>query len=236
MSLDLGVPLQIHTDQGRNFCGNFFQSFCDLLEITKTRTTPYRPSSNGQVERYNRTILQFIRCFLDNKVREWDRYLPYLGMSLRSMVNSDTGFTPNMLMLGHEINLPMDVLFGVSQANQVSMEPAEYLRNLLTRLESVFRKARSHIGGAQVRQKRLYDVKVRHHQFQKGDLVYRRDSSTTVGESRKLRPIYVGPFIVTDILSPALYRVESRRKSMVLHHDKLVICEDRAIPFWVRRK
>ena len=48
-----GYPLQIHTDKGKNFDGNLFKAMCDLLQITKTRTTPYRPCSNGQVERYN---------------------------------------------------------------------------------------------------------------------------------------------------------------------------------------
>ena len=59
-----GCPLQIHTDQGTNFTSNLFKAICDILGITKTRTTPYRPCSNGQVERYNRTILQTIRCHL----------------------------------------------------------------------------------------------------------------------------------------------------------------------------
>ena len=58
-----GVPFFLHTDQGRNFDGNFMQAFCDLLDISKTRTTPYHPSSNGQVERYNQLVLTFLRCF-----------------------------------------------------------------------------------------------------------------------------------------------------------------------------
>ena len=38
-----GCPIQIHTDQGKNFTGNLFIELCKLLEIAKTRTTPYRP-------------------------------------------------------------------------------------------------------------------------------------------------------------------------------------------------
>ena len=45
----LGCPVEIHTDQGKNFDGKLFATVCDLLQITKTRTTPYRPCSNGQV-------------------------------------------------------------------------------------------------------------------------------------------------------------------------------------------
>ena len=40
-------PLQIHSDQGRNFDGSLFKSLCNLLEVAKTRTTPYRQSVSG---------------------------------------------------------------------------------------------------------------------------------------------------------------------------------------------
>ena len=42
-----GYPEQIHTDQGKNFDGGLFRELCKMLCITKTRTTPYQPSSNG---------------------------------------------------------------------------------------------------------------------------------------------------------------------------------------------
>ena len=63
-----GCPVEIHTDQGRQFEGTLFAAVCELLEISKTRTTPYRPCSNGQVERYNRTLLQMIRCHVRGTV------------------------------------------------------------------------------------------------------------------------------------------------------------------------
>ena len=75
----LSSPLQVHTDQGRNFDGNLFQAICDLLEISKSRTPPYRPCSNGQVERYNRTLLQCIRCSLQRSQKDWDKDIPLLA-------------------------------------------------------------------------------------------------------------------------------------------------------------
>ena len=76
-----GTPVQIHSDQGRNFDGKLFKSLCELLEIAKTRTTPYRPCSNGQVERQNRTVLQCIRCYIGGNQRNWDKDLPLISMA-----------------------------------------------------------------------------------------------------------------------------------------------------------
>ena len=77
-----------------------FKEVCDLLNIGKTRTTPYHPSANGPVERMNRTILQIFRCFIRGQQEDWDLHLATVDMAIRSIVNRQTGFTPNFLMLG----------------------------------------------------------------------------------------------------------------------------------------
>ena len=58
-----GTSWCIHMDQGRNFDSEMFKTFCALLEAGKTRTTPYRTSSNGQVERYNQLVLYYWMFF-----------------------------------------------------------------------------------------------------------------------------------------------------------------------------
>lgn len=81
-----GFPLEIFTEQGKNFDSNLFKALCDVLQIAKRRTTPCHPSPNGQVERYNRTILQMIRYCIEKKPEFWDRDLPLLAMTLHSTV------------------------------------------------------------------------------------------------------------------------------------------------------
>ena len=51
-----GMPIVIHSDQGREFENKIMQELCILCGSHKTRTTPYHPESDGLVERFNRTL------------------------------------------------------------------------------------------------------------------------------------------------------------------------------------
>ena len=65
-----------------------FKEVCVLLKIVKTRTTPYRRSTeNGQVERIKRTILQILRCFIQGQQEDWDLHLATVGMAIRLSPN-----------------------------------------------------------------------------------------------------------------------------------------------------
>ena len=94
-----GCQLEIHTDQWRNFESELFKEMCELLEIGKTRTTSYRPSANGQVERYNRSIAQIIRCCIGDRQERWDDFVGIAVGVIRATVYRSTGFTPNRMML-----------------------------------------------------------------------------------------------------------------------------------------
>ena len=230
-----GCPLEIHTDQGRNFTGNLFVSLAELLQITKTRTTAYRPRSNGQIERINRTLLQMIRCVSDKNLRNWDLHIPQLCGAMRSTVNRSTGFTPNKLMLGREVLKPVDLVFGIGESNFEASSPEDYLSNLSQIMRTCHDVARSQLKSSIAVNKRDYDLKMYQRAYNRGDLVYLLHPQIKSGVSRKLQPIYKGPFLVVAVLSPVLYRIRDRRGDKVVHHDRLQICDDRFVPLWMRK-
>ncbi|PIK59483.1 Retrovirus-related Pol polyprotein from transposon [Apostichopus japonicus] len=98
--LRFGVPLQLHTDQGRNFESNLFKELAQLLGIDKTRTTAFHPQSDGMVERFNRTLEAMLSAVVSENQRDWDEWLPHVTMAYRSSVHETTGETPSVMMLG----------------------------------------------------------------------------------------------------------------------------------------
>ncbi|GFX69692.1 retrovirus-related Pol polyprotein from transposon 412 [Trichonephila clavipes] len=107
-----GVPLQLHSDQGRNFVSAVLKGVCELLGIDKTKTTPLHPQSDGMVERFNRTILNNLSLMVSKNQQDWDQKVPLFLLAYRSAVHETTGYSPSQMLFGRDLRLPCDLLFG----------------------------------------------------------------------------------------------------------------------------
>ena len=219
-----GVPTVIHSDQGREFEGGVFQRLAELLGANKTRTAPYRPQSDGLVERFNRTLLNMLSVFACDRPTTWDDHLPYLLSAYRSSVHASTQCTPNSLTYGRETNLPIDLMIpGSPQSDIKAQNYPDYVQFVRKALQTAHSFARRHMGQALVRQKRGYDVHAKNRSsFNTGDLV--RYYYVPIKNRDKFACPWVGPYKVLERVTEVDYRIqrlERTRDTRVVHIDHL---------------
>ena len=231
----LGTPRVIHTDQGPEFQAELIHRLCELLEVTKTKTSPYRPQSDGQVERLNRTLIDMLSKFCDEHKDDWDDHLPYVVCSYNATRHDSTGCSPNLLMLGREITLPVDLMYGTEPSASEELCPIEYVEWMREATAASFRFARQHLQKAAERQKKNYDKSAGQRQFERGQWVLRFYPPNL--NKNKLNSRYVGPYLVLGRTSEVTYKIQSSEDAtpVIVHADHLkLFYTDQPPVSWIR--
>lgn len=159
------------------------------MEATKTRTTGYHPASNGMIERFNRTLAGMIKSFVNVNATNWDQHINLLLAAYRSSIHPATGYSPNFLMLGREINLPQKILFPTPENELRNAD--EYVLETQTKMEEAYKLARKHLQVYAERQKRDHDSRITNKKYQIGSMVYKLDKTI----NKKFHSPWVGPYL-----------------------------------------
>ena len=235
-----GTPLQLHTDKGTNFESELFRKVCDLLGIDKTRTTSYRPQSNGAVERYNRTLAAMLTMYCEKQQNTWDEYLQQVMMAYRSSVHKSTSKTPNSMVFGREIVLPLQAVISTpvdEDPDQSLTDTDQYISKLKNKLQENHEIARKCLKKSAIYQKRHYDLKAKKRSFVPGQAVWAYEPLRKVGVCTKLTSPWKGPYIIEKKIDDVTYRVKRsiRQPSRIYHIDKLALYLGRNVPTWTAR-
>ena len=220
-----GLPLMIHTDQGRDFQSELFTEMNLLFEIDQTRTSVWHPQSDGQCERFNRTLETMLRQVVAEDQSDWDVYLPHLTAAYRATRHSSTGYTPNMLMLGRELPMPLELEFSRPLNDQDQRFPGPYLNQLKHTIQHSHQVARSNLGRAREKYKKQYDRRGRDARYTVGDQVWLHNPTRYIGKSPKLQVFFDRiPYTIIKTLSDFIVVIRriSDKRERVIHVDHLL--------------
>ncbi len=182
-----GFPLRLLSDQGPEFESILMSELCRWMEIQKIRTSPYRASTNGMVERYHRSLNTILAKIVRDDQRDWCERVPVAAAAYRASVHEATGYTPNLLTYGKENRAPVDIVFGCpeeeDESRYVSIE--EFVASRQIMMRDVYNRVHQHLGVAAERRKERYDVKVRPLGFTVGEWVWYLYPRRRIGVSPK---------------------------------------------------
>jgi len=138
-----GVPFWIKSDQGRQFQSDLFEEMCKLLDVDHRTSTAFHPQGNSRAERMVKVVGNLLSAFCTSQ-KTWDDNLPLLTLAYRCTLHEVTGFSPNYIVLGREVYLPLDMMIGGLPEAQRDAAP-EYVGKLKDRISECFETVRSHL-------------------------------------------------------------------------------------------
>ena len=166
-----GFPEKFISDQGRNFESQLIADLCKLAKVKKIRTSPYHPMTNGQCERFNRTLCDMLGTLETEEKADWKAFIHTLTHAYNCTRNSSTGYSPFFLMFGRHPRLPVDVAFGIHRIGEgVTFSTSKYVDWLQRHLAHTYKKAKTFADKESDRQKALFDRRSKDLRLEPGDL------------------------------------------------------------------
>ena len=172
------------------------KEICRLLGITQNISTAYHPRTDGQSERTNQWIEQYLRFWVNHQQDNWNHYLPLAEFAHNSWPNETTKQTPFEALMGYT---PRAKIFDVTTS----------IPTVALRID-IWKKARRIADEMIIKaQKRWVQSKNPPRTYQEGDLVWLEGRNLHLDRPAvKLAPKRHGPFKVTRVLPPITYQLE----------------------------
>jgi len=157
-----GPPDQSLSDGGPQFTSHVRGQVCNLFSIEPKVTSPSHPQTNGQTERFNRTMHTILNHYVAEHPRSWDQLLGALTLAYNSRPHVSTGVAP--LELVNPMGVSSWAIEDVSRAGAYPLTAQrgtaaekQAQADLLTRLVQLVPQMRATFKATQGRYKRDHD-------------------------------------------------------------------------------
>ncbi|XP_068089245.1 E3 ubiquitin-protein ligase RNF213-like [Hyperolius riggenbachi] len=195
-----GIPQDVVSDRGVQFTSRFWKAFCQQLGMKLSFSSGYHQQTNGQTERVNQALEQFLRCYVADAQTDWVRFLPYAEFAHNNLNSTSSGFSPFQVVTGRSPKFsPLPV----------AASPFPALEHWSETLKGIWMKVKQNLKKAFLTQKRQADKRQSvEWRFTPGDLVWISTRHLSLRQpSVKLGPKFIGPYPISKRINEVTYMV-----------------------------
>ncbi len=208
-----GLPDDIVSDRGPQFVSKFWHRLLTLLNIKRNLSSAFHPQSDGQTERVNQVLEQYLRCFIDDQQLEWVNLLPQAEFAYNNTVHASTGVSP------FYANTYRHPRFQLATLPEKENPAAESTVTSLTKLHALLK---DRLTKAQADYKKYADVhRLPTPDIKVGDKAWL--STRNIKSQKpcsKFDPKRIGPYLVLEQINPVTFRLQlpaSTKRHNVFH-------------------
>jgi len=212
-----GLPMDMVSDRGTQFTSKFWTSLCEQLGIQRKLSTAAHPQTDGQTERTNQTLEQYLRAYVNFKQDNWSNLLHFAEMAMNNAVSASTKRTPFEINVGYSPRFDFLVQEGYHQVPAAD----EFMKNI----QQIWIQTIQNLKNVANRMKKDNDHLKASHEFKVGQSVW-IDTKHLKRErpSGKLDYRRVGPYEIVEKINENAYRLrfpEGSRQHDVINVSKL---------------
>jgi len=98
-----GLPESVVSDRGPQFAAELMKELNRMLGIKTKLSTAFHPQTDGQTERMNQELEQYLWFFIENRQKDWPEWLAAAEFAINNKVHTATKVSPFMANYGREI-------------------------------------------------------------------------------------------------------------------------------------
>jgi len=184
-----GVPAHVTSDRGTEFISHFFRSLGKALDMRLHFTSSYHPEGDGQTERSNQTLEQYLRIYCNYQQDNWADLLPLAEFAYNNAPSATTRVSPFFANKGYHPNISV-----YPERDMTSARACDYAVDL----ELLHQYLREEMANAQLRYQGPADAKrTPAPDFKVGDQVYvKAKYFWSTRPSKKLSEKNLGPYTI----------------------------------------
>ena len=197
-----GVPKSIVSDRASIFTSKYWNSYLKGLGGTHKYSTAYHPQTDGQTERQNQILEQYLRIYCSWEQDDWAKWCNFAEFAYNDSIHSSTGLTPFVAYTGRDPRGHGNVKEVQSGDAPAAFDVVSYIIELQALMRTKLEQVRRYQSKQYNRRRKELVLKV-------GDEVFLNTKNIkTLRPKKKLDKKFVGPLKITEVINRNAYRLE----------------------------